>query len=34
MILKRKKLIIDSYNEIFKLGKFTKEPSGDYLITM
>lgn len=32
--VKIKELIIDPYNEIFKLGKFTKEPSGDYLITM
>ena len=32
--IKIKEVIIDPYNEIFNLGKFTKEPSGDYLISI
>lgn len=31
---KIKEVILDPYNEIFKLGKFIKEPSGDFLVTI
>lgn len=32
--IKIKEVITDPYNEIFKLDKFTKEPSGDFLVTI